>query len=85
MILMTVLSKTLSNVGQAVTGTTPPHIKALRLQKCYVCKTAVNTPNVGLTCGPYLQPVIGVNCGCVIEDAIAVAGKQCPQKKWLAV
>ncbi len=82
---MTVISKTLSTVGQIATGTAPAHIQAVRIGQCYSCPTKVNTPNVGLTCGTYLYPVSGISCGCVIADKIPVSGAQCPQEKWLAV
>ncbi len=79
---MTFISKTARAIGTILTGTSSPQVQGFRRATCYTCPTAVNNPGKGISCGEYLNPVSGVSCGCLIDDAVVVEGKKCPQGKW---
>ena len=61
---------------------TAKSFKQRRLNVCKACTQSQHTFAVGLTCGPFARPVKNVSCGCKLTWKTALAGQECPQKRW---
>ena len=64
---------------------TAQSFKQRRLEVCKACSQSQHTFAVGLTCGPFARPVKSVSCGCKLTWKTALAGQECPQKKWAEI